>query len=60
MAKPAVPRPGAGAGRLHPLALVAGMKRRLDQLELTILMCGICLLVLALIVVVAMQGLDWG
>ncbi len=36
------------------------MRRRLDQLELTILMCGICLLVLALIVVVAMQGLDWG
>ncbi len=36
------------------------MKRRLDQLELTILMCGICLLALALIVVVAMQGLDWG
>ncbi len=36
------------------------MKRRLDQLELVILMCGIGLLALALIVAVSIQGLDWG
>jgi len=41
------------------MALVAGMERRLDQLELTILMCGIGLLAMALIVAVGMQGLDW-
>lgn len=35
------------------------MKRRLDQLELVILMCGIGLLALALIVAVGIQGLDW-
>jgi hypothetical protein len=35
------------------------VKRRLDQLELTILMCGIGLLSLALIVAAGMQGLDW-
>lgn len=40
--------------------MVAGMKRRLDQLELAILMCGIGLLALALILAVGMQGLDWG
>jgi len=34
------------------------MKRRLDQLELVILMCGFGLLALALIVAVGIQGLD--